>query len=64
MFSTEVSEKTKLMSLDTWLGEQIKSRKERVQEHPHWSAEKHEGYERGIIDAMLDVKNQIKKLGK
>lgn len=65
-FSAELSEHTKLMSLDTWLQNQIKARKDRlaarVVAHPLWSREKLEGYEQGLIDMALDTKNQIKKL--
>lgn len=62
MFSTEVAESTKLMSLDTWIREQIKTRKGRFEHHPDWSKDKLAGYEQGIIDAMLDVKNELKRL--
>lgn len=60
----EVRESTKLMSLDTWLSLQIKGRAERFKQHPEWSKEKREGYEQGIVDMALDVKNELKRLGK
>lgn len=62
--STEIRENTKLMSLDTWLSLQIKGRQERLKQHPEWSNEKREGYEKGIVDMALDVKNELKRLGK
>ena len=58
----EVRECSELMILDTWLGQQIKRRKTIDVQHPEWSKEKREGYEHGIIDAFLDVKNEIKRL--
>ena len=61
-FSTEVRESTKLITIDTWLMKQIKPRKERLEQHPDWSKDKLEGYEQGIIDLALDVKNEIKRL--
>lgn len=63
-FSAEVSERTKLMALDTWLGQQIKERHSRLAEYQGWTKEKREGYEQGIIDMALDVKNKLKDLGK
>jgi len=63
-FTTEVKESTKIMFLDTWLGKQIKQRNERLAQHPKWSKEKREGYEQGVIDMALDVKNELKRLTK
>lgn len=61
-FSVELAEHTKFMSLDTWLQKQLKDRKERVELHSNWSNEKLEGYEEGLIDMALDIKNEIKRL--
>ena len=60
--SDALDEHTIIMSLDTWLQNQIKARKNRVATHPLWSKERLEGYEQGLIDMALDAKNQIKKL--
>jgi len=63
-FSVEVSEHTKLMTLCSWLHNELKTRKERLALFEGWSKEKLEGYEQGLIDMALDVKNEIKKLDK
>ena len=61
-FSEVLSEHTKFMTLDTWLEKQLKERKKRLEAHPHWTKEELEGYEQGIIDLALDLKNEIKRL--
>lgn len=61
-FSVELAEHTKFMSLDTWLQKQLKDRKSRVARRHRWSKDKQEGYEQGLIDMALDVKNEIKRL--
>jgi len=59
-FSVEISDHTKFMALDSWLEKQLRERKERL--HHSWSKEKREGYEQGLIDLALDLKNEIKRL--
>jgi hypothetical protein len=61
-FTKELREKTKFMALDTWIHNQLKTRKERLQQYAHWSKERLEGYEKGLIDMALDVKCEIRKL--
>jgi hypothetical protein len=61
-FSIEISEHTKFMTLDSWIHRQIKDRQERMTLHSYASKEWLEGYEQGIIDLALDLKNEIKRL--
>jgi hypothetical protein len=61
-FTKELRERTKLTALNTWIHNQLKNRKERLLPFAHWSKERLEGYEKGLIDMALDVKNEIKKL--
>jgi hypothetical protein len=61
-FTKELREKTKFMCLDTWLHTYLKNRKEKLALRAHWSKERLEGYEQGLIDMALDTKLEIKKL--
>ena len=61
-FSVEISDHTRFMSLDVWLEKEIKHRDKRLAQHKNWSKEKLEGYEAGLVDMALDVKNKVKRL--
>ena len=61
-FSAEISEHTKFMTLDSWIHRQLKDRGERLTLHSYASKEWLEGYEQGIVDLALDMKNEIKRL--